>query len=153
MPKLCISCQSLLMFGTALRSGHFGHDEGLGCPWSTYCWIGYRWLASAHWWSFHHFSHCVPLSLFLSHRYNSKRKAFTKTSKKWQDDLGRKNIERNFQKLTKYCKVIRVICHTQVWFPLCQNVWWSVGKFEWRYLNLPRVAWSCYLQLIPAMVS
>jgi len=49
-------------------------------------------------------------------RYKSKKKAFTKASKKWQDDLGKKSIERTFQKLAKYCKVIRVIAHTQVLF-------------------------------------
>jgi len=52
--------------------------------------------------------------VFLNYRYKSKKKAFTKTSKKWQDELGRKSIEKNFRKLVKYCKVIRVIAHTQV---------------------------------------
>jgi hypothetical protein len=52
--------------------------------------------------------------IFLIYRYKSKKKAFTKTSKKWQDELGRKSIEKNFRKLVKYCKVIRVIAHTQV---------------------------------------
>jgi hypothetical protein len=52
--------------------------------------------------------------MFMNYRYKSKKKAFTKTSKKWQDDLGRKSIEKNFRKLVKYCKVIRVIAHTQV---------------------------------------
>jgi large subunit ribosomal protein L3e len=52
--------------------------------------------------------------MLLTYRYKSKKKAFTKTSKKWQDELGRKSIEKNFRKLVKYCKVIRVIAHTQV---------------------------------------
>ena len=52
--------------------------------------------------------------MLLNCRYKSKKKAFTKTSKKWQDELGRKSIEKNFRKLVKYCKVIRVIAHTQV---------------------------------------
>lgn len=47
-------------------------------------------------------------------RYKSKKKAFTKASKKWQDELGKKLIERDFKKIIKYCKVIRVIAHTQV---------------------------------------
>ena len=47
-------------------------------------------------------------------RYKSKKKAFTKASKKWQDDLGKKSIERDFKKIVKYCKVVRVIAHTQV---------------------------------------
>ncbi|XP_075230682.1 large ribosomal subunit protein uL3-like isoform X1 [Lycorma delicatula] len=46
--------------------------------------------------------------------YKSKKKAFTKASKKWQDELGKKSIERDFKKMIKYCKVIRVIAHTQM---------------------------------------
>jgi len=46
--------------------------------------------------------------------YRSKKKAFTKTSKKWQDDLGKKEIERDLAKIKKYCKVVRVIAHTQM---------------------------------------
>lgn len=47
-------------------------------------------------------------------RYKSERKAFTKASKKWSDDLGKKSIENDFRKMLRYCKVIRVIAHTQV---------------------------------------
>lgn len=47
-------------------------------------------------------------------RYKSERKAFTKASKKWTDDLGKKSIENDFRKMLRYCKVIRVIAHTQV---------------------------------------
>lgn len=47
-------------------------------------------------------------------RYKSKKKAFTKASKKWQDDLGRKSIESDFAKIIKYCKVVRIVAHTQV---------------------------------------
>jgi len=46
--------------------------------------------------------------------YRSKKKAFTKTSKKWQDELGKKQIERDLAKIKKYCKVVRVIAHTQM---------------------------------------
>lgn len=46
--------------------------------------------------------------------YKSKKKAFTKTSKKWGDELGKKEIERDLAKMKKYCKVIRVIAHTQM---------------------------------------
>lgn len=53
-------------------------------------------------------------SIYDLNRYKSKKKAFTKASKKWQDDLGRKSIERDFKKIIKYCKVVRVIAHTQV---------------------------------------
>merc|ERR1712241_122554 len=45
--------------------------------------------------------------------YRSKKKAFTRASKKWQED-GAKEIEKDFAKMKKYCKVIRVIVHTQM---------------------------------------
>jgi hypothetical protein len=47
-------------------------------------------------------------------RYKSKKKAFCKYSKKWKDDAGKKEIEKDFTKMAKYCQVIRVIAHTQV---------------------------------------
>jgi large subunit ribosomal protein L3e len=47
-------------------------------------------------------------------RYKSKKKAFTKYSKKWKDESGKKEIEKDFAKMVKYCQVIRVIAHTQV---------------------------------------
>jgi len=46
--------------------------------------------------------------------YKSKKKAFTKYSKKWQDDMGKKEIEKDLAKMKKYCKVIRVITHSQM---------------------------------------
>ncbi|KAK3595110.1 hypothetical protein CHS0354_002363 [Potamilus streckersoni] len=50
---------------------------------------------------------------FYKNWYRSKKKAFTKASKKWTDEAGKREIERDFNKMKKYCKVIRVICHTQ----------------------------------------
>jgi len=47
-------------------------------------------------------------------RFASKKKAFTKASKKWTDDLGKKSIEENFNKMIRYCKVVRLIVHSQV---------------------------------------
>ncbi|XP_043217873.1 60S ribosomal protein L3-like isoform X1 [Amphibalanus amphitrite] len=44
----------------------------------------------------------------------SKKKAFTKASKKWSDEAGKKEIARELQKMKKYCSVIRVIAHTQM---------------------------------------
>jgi len=52
--------------------------------------------------------------LLQSIRCQSKKKAFTKASKKWTDDLGKKSIENDFRKMLRYCKVIRVIAHSQV---------------------------------------
>jgi large subunit ribosomal protein L3e len=51
---------------------------------------------------------------FYKNWYRSKRKAFTKFSKKWADETGKKQLEKEFGKMVKYCKVIRVICHTQM---------------------------------------
>lgn len=59
------------------------------------------------------------LRLFCSSpnsRYASKKKAFSKASKKWTDDLGKKSIEDNFKKMIRYCKYVRIICHSQVIF-------------------------------------
>ncbi|XP_076624926.1 ribosomal protein L3 [Colletes latitarsis] len=51
---------------------------------------------------------------FYKNWYKSKKKAFTKASKKWQDDLGRQSIENDLKKIIKYCKVVRIIAHTQM---------------------------------------
>merc|ERR1712117_460315 len=42
-----------------------------------------------------------------------KKKAFTKASKKWEDDLGKKEIAKELNQIKKYCSVVRLICHTQ----------------------------------------
>ena len=47
-------------------------------------------------------------------RYNSKKKAFTKSSKMWSDEDGKKQIDLDFKQIAKFCKVVRVIAHTQV---------------------------------------
>jgi len=52
---------------------------------------------------------------FYKNWYKSKKKkAFTKYSKKWKDESGKKEIERDFSKIVKYCQVVRVIAHTQM---------------------------------------
>lgn len=51
---------------------------------------------------------------FYKNWYKSKKKAFTKSSKKWADDDGKKSIEKVLAKMKKYCKVIRVLAHTQM---------------------------------------
>merc|ERR1712055_495795 len=50
---------------------------------------------------------------FYKNWYRSKKKAFTRASKKWQED-GAKEIEHDLAKIKKYCKVIRVLVHTQM---------------------------------------
>lgn len=48
------------------------------------------------------------------HRHRSKKKAFTKACKRWRDADGKKQLHKDFAAMKKYCKVIRVIVHTQV---------------------------------------
>jgi len=50
---------------------------------------------------------------FYKNWYKSKRKAFSKASKKWTDEDGKKSIERDLEKIKKYCTVVRVLVHTQ----------------------------------------
>jgi large subunit ribosomal protein L3e len=51
---------------------------------------------------------------FYKNWYASKKKAFTRYSKKWEDESGKKAIDNDFKQMAKYCKVIRVLAHTQV---------------------------------------
>jgi len=51
---------------------------------------------------------------FYKNWYSSKRKAFTKYSQKWADESGKKALENDFKQMAKYCKVIRVLAHTQM---------------------------------------
>jgi large subunit ribosomal protein L3e len=46
--------------------------------------------------------------------YRSKKKAFTKYSKKYTTDEGKKSVDRELEKIAKYCSVIRVVAHTQI---------------------------------------
>uniref|UniRef100_A0AC35TQ74 60S ribosomal protein L3 n=2 Tax=Rhabditophanes sp. KR3021 TaxID=114890 RepID=A0AC35TQ74_9BILA len=50
---------------------------------------------------------------FYKNWYRSKKKAFTKYAKRWQDDAGKKTIEADLAKMKKYCSSIRVLAHTQ----------------------------------------
>lgn len=49
---------------------------------------------------------------FYKNWYKSKRKAFTKYSKKWSDDS--KSITRDLERIKKYCTVVRVLAHSQM---------------------------------------
>ncbi|WVY97563.1 hypothetical protein V8G54_029714 [Vigna mungo] len=53
---------------------------------------------------------------FYKNWCKSKKKAFTKYSKQYETDEGKKNIETQLEKLKKYATVIRVLAHTQVLF-------------------------------------
>merc|ERR1719220_2122520 len=51
---------------------------------------------------------------FYKNWSRSKKKAFTKCSKKWQDETGKASIEKDLNKIKKYCQVVRVLAHTQM---------------------------------------
>ena len=51
---------------------------------------------------------------FYKNWCKSKKKAFTKYSKKYETEEGKKDIELQLEKLKKYASVIRVLAHTQV---------------------------------------
>merc|ERR1711935_573693 len=50
---------------------------------------------------------------FYKNWSNSKKKAFTTYARKWADEAGKKQIDTDLNKIKKYCKVVRVLCHTQ----------------------------------------
>jgi large subunit ribosomal protein L3e len=49
---------------------------------------------------------------FYKNWYRSKGKAFTKYAQKWEKEP--ETIEKEFEKISKYCQVVRVIAHTQI---------------------------------------
>ncbi|KAK9286575.1 hypothetical protein L1049_014974 [Liquidambar formosana] len=51
---------------------------------------------------------------FYKNWCKSKKKAFTKYSKKYETDDGKKDIQAQLEKMKKYCTVIRVLAHTQI---------------------------------------
>jgi len=46
--------------------------------------------------------------------FKSKKKAFTKYTKKFADGKGKESVERELARIQKYCSVVRVIAHTQI---------------------------------------
>eukprot|EP00127_Corallochytrium_limacisporum_P006455 Clim_evm45s227 gene=Clim_evmTU45s227 len=51
---------------------------------------------------------------FYKNWYKSKKKAFTKYSKKWEKPETKKEIDAKIAKIKKYCTVVRAIFHTQI---------------------------------------
>ncbi|KAL7642607.1 UNVERIFIED_CONTAM: hypothetical protein RMT77_007171 [Armadillidium vulgare] len=51
---------------------------------------------------------------FYKNWYKSKKKAFTNASKKWQDKVGKKLIDKDIARIKKYSSVVRIIVHTQM---------------------------------------
>lgn len=55
-------------------------------------------------------------------KWKSKKEAFTKYCKKWQDNDGKKQLEKDFSSMKNYCQVIPVITNTQTCLlPLSQR--------------------------------
>ena len=50
---------------------------------------------------------------FYKNWYRSKKKAFTRYAKKHAEDGG-KSLERELERIRKYCTVVRVLAHTQI---------------------------------------
>ncbi|GFO39405.1 60S ribosomal protein l3 [Plakobranchus ocellatus] len=50
---------------------------------------------------------------FYKNWSRSKKKAFTHHAKKWADESGKTEIENDLAKIKKYCKVVRILAHTQ----------------------------------------
>lgn len=51
---------------------------------------------------------------FYKNWYRSKKKAFSKYSKKYETEEGKKDIQVQLEKMKKYASVVRVLAHTQV---------------------------------------
>lgn len=49
---------------------------------------------------------------FYKNWYRSKKKAFTKYAKKHADDA--KDIQKELNRISKYCQVVRILAHTQI---------------------------------------
>ncbi|KJE98093.1 ribosomal protein L3 isoform b [Capsaspora owczarzaki ATCC 30864] len=50
---------------------------------------------------------------FYKNWYQCKKKAFTKYAKKYSTEEGKKSIEKEFDRIKKYCSVVRLLVHTQ----------------------------------------
>ncbi|KAL0588488.1 60S ribosomal protein L3 [Plecturocebus cupreus] len=61
---------------------------------------------------------------FYKNWHKSKKKAFTKYGNKLQDEDGKKQLEKDFSSMKKYCQVIRIIAHTQI----IKVIWVTNGK-------------------------
>jgi len=51
---------------------------------------------------------------FYKNWYKSKRKAFTNYTKQAADPKGKKLVERDIERIRRYCQVVRVLAHTQI---------------------------------------
>eukprot|EP00800_Vazella_pourtalesii_P010027 TRINITY_DN25183_c0_g1_i1.p1 TRINITY_DN25183_c0_g1~~TRINITY_DN25183_c0_g1_i1.p1 ORF type:complete len:394 (-),score=82.76 TRINITY_DN25183_c0_g1_i1:123-1304(-) len=54
------------------------------------------------------------LRRFYKNWYRCKKKACQRVKARWEKDEGKQDIDRKFQKMNKYCTVIRILAHTQL---------------------------------------
>eukprot|EP00117_Sycon_ciliatum_P008730 scpid90299/ scgid11307/ 60S ribosomal protein L3; J1 protein len=54
------------------------------------------------------------LRIFYKNWMKGKKKAFSQYGKKWKENEPKKSVHREFDRIRKYCSVVRVIAHTQV---------------------------------------
>ena len=77
--------------------------------------------------SVHNGAACMSASCLwpsCANRYRSKKKAFTKAVMKWTDEASKKEIEKDFAKLKRYCSITHVIADTQVLVHCQQRCCW-----------------------------
>ena len=83
---------------------------------------------------------------FYKNWSKSKKKAFTKYSKKYETDEGKKDIEAELEKMKKYATAIRVLAHTQV-FLQTKVYLFTVVDFVNRYNILVCMSKTLFLLL------
>jgi large subunit ribosomal protein L3e len=52
--------------------------------------------------------------VFYKNWMRAKKKAFSKYAEKWKTNDPKKSVQRDFDRIAKYCSVVRVLAHTQV---------------------------------------
>jgi len=52
--------------------------------------------------------------VFYKNWMRAKKKAFSKYAERWRSDNPKTSIQRDLDRITKYCSVVRVLAHTQV---------------------------------------
>ncbi|XP_023785425.1 60S ribosomal protein L3 [Cyanistes caeruleus] len=84
---------------------------------------------------------------FYKNWHKSKKKAFTKYCKKWQDEEGKKQLEKDFNSMKKYCQVIRVMaCAHRIFEEPC-GIWLMAVGLQNSVLLC--VAYNFQMRLLP----
>lgn len=70
---------------------------------------------------------------FYKNWYKSKKKAFSKYTKKYETDEGKKDLEADLERMKKYASVVRVLAHTQVSNPCISD---PVYNFSYLFSSM-----------------